>query len=106
MNAALLFTRDHYLAAADTCMRGLERTSQSWFKPLRPFSGVLSVAETSASRHAGSIVGDVDPIESRRLMTASRVPAEFGKAGFEVDALAAQFKLREPRHSTTPGTTP
>ena len=39
-------------------------------------------------------------------MTASRVPAEFGKAGFEVDALAAQFKLREPRHSTTPGTTP
>ena len=80
MNAALLFTRDHYLAAADTCMRGLERRVKAGLTPTSvQWRRFLSVAETSASRHAGSIVGNVDPVKSRRLMTASRVPAELAK---------------------------
>jgi transaldolase len=54
INVTLLFSREHYLAAADAFLRGVERRIEAGLKP-----GVGSVASVFISRWDGAVIGKV-----------------------------------------------
>jgi transaldolase len=61
INVTLLFSREHYLAAADAFLRGIERRIEAGLKP-----GVGSVASVFVSRWDGAVMGKVpEPLRSR-----------------------------------------
>jgi len=62
VNVTLLFSREHYLAAADAFLRGIERRIEAGLKP-----GVGSVASVFVSRWDGAIVGKVPDALRNRL---------------------------------------
>jgi transaldolase len=62
VNVTLLFSREHYLAAADAFLRGIERRIAAGLKP-----GVGSVASVFISRWDGSVVGKVPEALRNRL---------------------------------------
>jgi transaldolase len=62
INITLLFSREHYLAAAEAFLRGIERRMEAGLKP-----GVGSVASVFISRWDGAIVGKVPETLHNRL---------------------------------------
>ena len=62
VNVTLLFSREHYLAAADAFLRGIERRMEAGLKP-----GVGSVASVFVSRWDGAIMGKVSDALRNRL---------------------------------------
>jgi transaldolase len=62
VNVTLLFSREHYLAAADAFLRGIERRMEAGLKP-----GVASVASVFVSRWDGAIMGKVPDALRNRL---------------------------------------
>jgi transaldolase len=62
VNVTLLFSREHYLAAADAFLRGIERRIEAGLKP-----GVGSVASVFVSRWDGAIMGKVPDTLRNRL---------------------------------------
>ena len=62
VNVTLLFSREHYLAAADAFLRGIERRMEAGLKP-----GVGSVASVFVSRWDGAIMGKVPDALRNRL---------------------------------------
>ena len=62
VNVTLLFSREHYLAAADAFLRGIERRIEAGLKP-----GVGSVASVFVSRWDGAIMGKVPDALRNRL---------------------------------------
>jgi transaldolase len=54
VNVTLLFSREHYLAAAEAFLRGIERRMEAGLKP-----GVGSVASVFVSRWDGAVIGKV-----------------------------------------------
>ena len=54
INVTLLFSREHYLAAAEAFLRGIERRMEAGLKP-----GVGSVASVFISRWDGAVMGKV-----------------------------------------------
>ena len=62
VNVTLLFSREHYLAAADAFLRGIERRIEAGLKP-----GVGSVASVFVSRWDGAVMGKVPETLRNRL---------------------------------------
>jgi transaldolase len=62
INVTLLFSREHYLAAAEAFLRGIERRIEAGLKP-----GVASVASLFISRWDGAILGKVPEVLRNRL---------------------------------------
>src|SRR4026208_2091794 len=62
VNVTLLFSREHYLAAADAFLRGIERRIEAGLKP-----GVGSVASVFVSRWDGAVMGKVTDALRNRL---------------------------------------
>ena len=62
VNVTLLFSREHYLAAAEAFLRGIERRIQAGLKP-----GVGSVASVFISRWDGAVMGNVPEALRNRL---------------------------------------
>ncbi len=62
INVTLLFSREHYLAAADAFLRGIERRIEAGLKP-----GVGSVASVFVSRWDGAVMGKVPEALRNRL---------------------------------------
>jgi transaldolase len=62
INVTLLFSREHYLAAADAFIRGIERRIEAGLNP-----NVASVASVFISRWDGAVVGKVPEELNNRL---------------------------------------
>jgi transaldolase len=62
VNVTLLFSREHYLAAADAFLRGIERRIAAGLKP-----GVGSVASVFISRWDGAVLGKLPEALRNRL---------------------------------------
>jgi transaldolase len=62
VNVTLLFSREHYLAAAEAFLRGIERRIEAGLKP-----GVASVASVFISRWDGAVLGKVPEVLRNRL---------------------------------------
>jgi transaldolase len=62
INVTLLFSREHYLAAAEAFLRGIERRIDAGLKP-----NVGSVASVFVSRWDGAVKGKVPPELNNRL---------------------------------------
>jgi transaldolase len=62
VNVTLLFSREHYLAAAEAFLRGIERRIEAGLKP-----GVGSVASVFVSRWDGAVAGKVSEALRNRL---------------------------------------
>src|SRR4030095_7968980 len=62
VNVTLLFSREHYLAAAEAFLRGIERRMDAGLKP-----GVGSVASVFVSRWDGAVMGKVSDALPNRL---------------------------------------
>jgi len=62
VNVTLLFSREHYLAAAEAFLRGIERRIQAGLKP-----GVGSVASVFISRWDGAVMGKAPEALRNRL---------------------------------------
>src|SRR5205814_8271179 len=61
VNVTLLFSRDHYVAAAEAFLRGIERRIDAGLKP-----DVGSVASVFISRWDGAVMGKVsEPLRNR-----------------------------------------
>jgi len=66
INVTLLFSREHYLAAADAFLRGIERRIDAGLKP-----DVGSVASVFVSRWDGAVSGRVPPSLNNQLGIAA-----------------------------------
>ena len=95
VNVTLLFSREHYVAAAEAFMRGIERRIAAGLK-----SDVGSVGSLFISRWDAAVaakvpdalknqLGDILPADGG---DCEEVLARFAKAGVDVDALAAQLQ--------------
>lgn len=62
INVTLLFSREHYLAAAEAYLRGIERRIETGLNP-----AVASVASLFISRWDGAILGKVPKVLANRL---------------------------------------
>src|SRR6188472_3675415 len=62
INVTLLFSREHYIAAAEAFLRGIERRIEAGLKP-----GVGSVASVFVSRWDGAVMGKVPDALRNRL---------------------------------------
>lgn len=62
VNVTLLFSREHYLAAADAFARGIERRVEAGLRP-----DVASVASVFVSRWDAAVAGEVAPALRNRL---------------------------------------
>src|SRR5205809_546930 len=62
VNVTLLFSHEHYLAAADAFLRGIERRIEAGLKP-----GIGSVASVFVSRWDGAVMGKVPDVLRNRL---------------------------------------
>lgn len=62
VNVTLLFSREHYLAAAEAFLRGIERRIGAGLKP-----GIGSVASVFISRWDGAVMGKVPEVLRNRL---------------------------------------
>jgi len=62
INITLLFSREHYLAAAEAFLRGIERRMEAGLKP-----GIGSVASVFISRWDGAVMGKVPEALRNRL---------------------------------------
>ena len=62
VNVTLLFSHEHYLAAADAFLRGIERRIEARLKP-----GIGSVASVFVSRWDGAVMGKVPDVLRNRL---------------------------------------
>src|SRR4029077_17903307 len=107
VNVTLLFSREHYLAAAEAFLRGIERRIDAGLRP-----DVGSVASVFISRWDAAVVGApltvntmpegtlkalADHGELGAMLPADggdceEVLAQFATAGIDVDALSAQLQ--------------
>jgi transaldolase len=62
VNVTLLFSREHYLPAAEAFLRGIEKRIEAGLKP-----GVASVASVFISRWDGAVLGKVPEVLRNRL---------------------------------------
>src|SRR5690242_10377136 len=62
INVTLLFSREHYLAAAEAFLRGIERRIDAGLQP-----NVASVASVFVSRWDGAVAGKVPPTLNNKL---------------------------------------
>src|SRR5271169_720432 len=69
INVTLLFSREHYLAAAEAFLRGIERRIDAGLKP-----NVGSVASVFVSRWDGAVKGKVPAELNNRVGIASTMP--------------------------------
>ena len=93
VNVTLLFSREHYLAAAEACLRGIERRIEAGLNPL-----VGSVASVFISRWDVAVVGRIPEALNNRLGIA--IAGRIYKAHLNL----AHLKPRLLGHwGTTPG---
>ena len=92
VNVTLLFSREHYLAAAEAFLRGIERRIDAGLNP-----NVGSVASMFVSRWDGAVAGKVPEALSNRLgIAVASAPTRRISTLLELAALAARLQCRRP----------
>ena len=90
INVTLLFSREHYLAAAEAFLRGIERRIEAGLKPV-----VGSVASVFVSRWDSAVMGKVpDSLRGQLGIAIAKRTYKAYRAVACVAPLAARFQLR------------